>query len=52
MFSFCNELHKIYQEDYCKYLDISRGWNNYKLEAIKSDYSSRICNLWLFKIRS
>lgn len=49
MFSFCNELHKIYQEDYCKYLDVSRDGNNYKLETIKSDYSSRICNLWLFK---
>lgn len=49
MFSFCNELHKIYQEDYCKYLNVERRWDNYKLKAIKSDYSSMLCNLWLFK---
>ena len=49
MFSFCNELHKIYQEDYCKYLDLDQGWDNYKLGAIKSGYNSKLSNLWLFK---
>lgn len=49
MFSFCNELHKIYQEDYCKYLDLDQGVDNYKLGAIKSGYSSKVSNLWLFK---
>ena len=49
MFSFCNDLHKIYQEDYCKYLDLDQGWDNYKLGAIKSGYNSKLSNLWLFK---
>lgn len=49
MFSFCDDLHRIYQEDYNRYVDVDREFGNYKQSAVKCDYSSKICNLWLFK---
>ena len=49
MFSFCNDQHRIYQEDYNKYIDIDRGFENYKHGAFKCEYGSNISNEWLFK---
>ena len=49
MFSFCDDLHRIYQEDYNKYIDIDRGFENYKHGAFKCEYGSNISNVWLFK---
>ena len=51
MFSFCNDLHKIYQEDYNKYINIDIE-DNYKNNAFKCGYNSDISNLWLFKSKS
>jgi polyhydroxyalkanoate synthase len=52
MFSFCDDLHRIYQEDYNKYVDIDRGFDNYKHGAFKCDYDSSISSVWLFKSKT
>lgn len=49
MFSFCNNLHKIYQEDYNKYVNAAKGIESYKVNFVKCEYRSQICNLWVLK---
>jgi polyhydroxyalkanoate synthase len=49
MFSFCNNQHKVYQEDYNRYVYIDQKLENHRLKSDKCEYNSHICNLWLFK---
>ncbi|MFK7967913.1 MAG: hypothetical protein AB8B68_01955 [Rickettsiaceae bacterium] len=49
MDSLCNDLHKEYQEDYNKFVNINQEFDDYNQSDIRCNYSSNICNLWLFK---
>ena len=49
MDSLCNDLHKEYQEYYNKFVNINQEFDDYNQSAIRCNYSSNICNLWLFK---
>mgnify|MGYP003402418258 CR=1 FL=1 len=52
MFSFCNDKHKIYQEDYNRYAYIDQKPKNHRFGGKNCDYRSNICNLWLFKSKT
>lgn len=48
----CDNLHKIYQEDYNKFVSINQEFEDYKQGSVRYEYSSIVCNLWLFKSKT